>query len=413
MKYRFTSRGDLNIGQTVETYKNFITGGTYDTKSTDFSSKILVSPGADLVVSGNRLDRTITGIPGFGADKRLQSKVALNFKEREGISYGYTYDFSDSQTPSDELTRHDAAATVSYLINSDLSLRGNLNYSVADYFIKATEERQNLETGGAQTGVAYRKIHTPDFLGPFVMDTNYGFNTGYSKVTGQVSEDTGGGLYYENTAGLLFTSKGWTKDRLSAGYNISSKRDRSPLSNNARRENFRFDASTFRIPQTTVQANISYSSIENSSAANYSELIYGYQKNPIAERRDLTYQVTALYLVSPSLNIDVGASKQRTSDAASLSTLQPTNAAMIEQLAYIGAHYVNAISRSLVYRADVRDEFRSTSGERIERRNVEMNLDYRIRQVLVNFKYRWNASMPDNGLTTYVQSYYVKLSRPF
>jgi hypothetical protein len=42
-----------------------------------------------------------------------------------------------------------------------------------------------------------------------------------------------------------------------------------------------------------------------------------------------------------------------------------------------------------------------------------MGLDYRIRQVLVNFTYRWTEMMPENSLTTYLQSYMVKLSRPF
>jgi hypothetical protein len=42
-----------------------------------------------------------------------------------------------------------------------------------------------------------------------------------------------------------------------------------------------------------------------------------------------------------------------------------------------------------------------------------MNLDYRIRQVLVNFSYRWNALIPEDGLTTYLQGYYMRLSRPF
>ncbi len=42
-----------------------------------------------------------------------------------------------------------------------------------------------------------------------------------------------------------------------------------------------------------------------------------------------------------------------------------------------------------------------------------MGLDYRIRQVLVNFTYRWNELVPEKGLNTYQQSYMVKLSRPF
>jgi hypothetical protein len=419
MKYRINTQVDLNIDQTTEIYKNFITGGTYDTKSTTFASKILVSPDADLDVSGNRTDRTTTGIAGFGRhDTAWRSTVALNFKERDGIRHGYTYGFSKSQSDYADLTSHYAVATVSYQIHRDLSLRGGLNYSLAEYIVKATaatlEEKQNLESGGAQTGVAYRKLYTPDFLGPFAMNTDYGFNTGYTKITSaQATEDVGNGLYYENTAAIGFTSIGWKKDSLFTGYNISSRRDRSPLTNNVRSQSFRLDASTFRIPQTTLRANATYTATE-SSASKSSIFLNNAQNNLSIGRRTLFYGVSALYLVSPSLSFDAGASQNRSSSSTpTLSTLQPNSDAPVEQLAYIGAHYAYSINRNLMYRANARDEYRSSFRVRTETRNIDMGLDYRIRQVLVNFTYRWFELLPENSLNTYQQSYMMKLSRPF
>ena len=423
MRYRIKTRVDLNMDQTNEIYKNFITGGTYDTKTTTFASKILVSPDADLDVSGNRTDRTTAGLAGFGLhDTTWRSTVALNFKERDGIRHGYTYGFSKLHSDNADLTSHNAMATVSYRINSDLFLRGGLNYSLAEYITSATgttaatsEQKQNMESGGAQTGVAYRKLYTPDFLGPFAMNTDYGFNMGYTTITSAQTSTSGdtNGLYYENAAGVGFTSKGWIKDSLFAGYNISSRRDRSPLNNNVRSQSFKLEASTFRIPQASLRANVSYIATE-SSVSQYIVFLNNAQNNSSIGSRALLYGVSALYSASPSLNIDAGASQGRTSNSIpSLSTLQPNTAAQVEQLAYIGAHYVNVITRNLVYRANARDEWRLSSRIKTETRNIDMGLDCRIRQVLVNFTYRWNELMPENGFTTYQQSYMVMLSRPF
>jgi len=420
MTYRINAQADLNMGQTAETYKNFITGGTYETKSTTFASKILVSPDADLDLSGNRTDRTTTGLAGFGRhDTMWGSTVALNFKERDRIRHGYTYGFSKSQSDYADRTSHNAAATVSYQLNRDLSLRGGLNYALAEYIITSptvtgAEEKQNMESGGAQTGVAYRKLYTPDFLGPFAMNTDYGFNTGYTKITSaQTSTSGDSGMYYENAAGIGFTSIGWEKDSLSTGYNISSRRDRSPLTNNVRSQSFRFDVSTFRIPQTTLRANVSYT-VTESSASNYSIFLNNAQNNTSIGRRTLLYQVSALYSASPSLRFDAGASQGRSSNTApTLSNLQPNTDAPVEQLVYVGAHYVTSITRNLMYRANARDEWRSSSRVKTETRTFDMGLDYRIRQVLVNFTYRWAEILPENGLSTYQQSYMVKLSRPF
>ncbi|OGW36185.1 MAG: hypothetical protein A2X58_04885 [Nitrospirae bacterium GWC2_56_14] len=296
-------------------------------------------------------------------------------------------------------------------------MRGGLNYTLAEYITRATttapaapEEKQNLKSGGAQTGVAYRRLYKPDFLGPFAMNTDYGFNTGYTKITStRASEDVGNGLYYENTAAIGFTSIEWKEDSLFAGYNISSRRDRSPLGNNVRQQSFRLDASTYRIPRATVRANVSYTVMESSSA--YSVFLNRMANN---SGRSLFYQVSALYIVSPALNVDAGASQGRSSNAApTLSTLQPNVTAPVEQVAYIGAHYATTITRNLMYRANVRDEYRSSFRVKTETRNIDMGLDYRIRQVLVNFTYRWTEMMPENGLNTYLQSYMVTLSRPF
>jgi hypothetical protein len=119
-------------------------------------------------------------------------------------------------------------------------------------------------------------------------------------------------------------------------------------------------------------------------------------------------------LASPSLSFDAGASQSHSSNATpTLSTLQPNTAAPVEQMAYIGAHYVTSLTRNLMYRANARDEYRSSFRAKTETRNIDMGLDYRIRQILVNFTCRWNELMPENGLNMYQQSYTVKLSRPF
>jgi len=422
--YRINAQADLNMSQTTESYKNFINGAQYDTTSTSLASKILVSPDADLDLSGSRIERTTTGFAGLFAlhDTIWSSAATLNFKERDGIRHGYNYGFTKSQSDYADRTNHHAAATVSYQIHRDLSLRGGLNYAIAEYFAKARaatltsaatpESKQNLESGGAQTGVAYRKLYTPDFLGPFAMNTDYSFNTGYTKITSsQANEEVGSGLYYENSAAIGFTSIEWKKDSLFAGYNISSRRDRSPLSNNIRHQSFRLDASTYRIPQATVRANVSYTVTESSVSGANSVFVNSKLNN---SGRSLFYQISALYAVSPSLSVDAGASQGYSSNSApTLSTLQPNMTAPVEQMAYIGAHYVNAITRNLMYRANVRDEYRSSFRVKTETRNVDMGLDYRIRQVLVNFTYRWTEMLPENGLNTYLQSYMVKLSRPF
>ena len=428
MTYRINARADLNMGQTVETYKNFISGGNYDTKSTTVASKILVSPEADLDVSGNRTDRTTAGFAGFGAhDTAWRSTVALNFKERDGIRHGYSYGFSKAQSDYADLTSHTATATVSYQLNRDLSLRGGLNYSLAEFITKATvtttsatpEVKQNMESGGAQTGVAYRKLYSPDFLGPFTVNTDYGFNTGYTKITSTNtstlaggSGDTGNGLYYENAAALGFTSTGWKKDSLFAGYNISSRRDKSPLSNNVRSQSFKLDVSTFRVPQTTVRANVSYTAAE-SSASHYNVFLNSAQNNSSISNRALFYGVNALYSATPSLTLDAGASQGRSSRATPTLSNLPTTDAPVEQMAYLGANYVNAITRNVMYRTNVRDEWRRSLWVTTETRSIAMGIDYRIRQILVNLTCRWNETLPENGLNTYQQSYMVKLSRPF
>jgi hypothetical protein len=161
-----------------------------------------------------------------------------------------------------------------------------------------------------------------------------------------------------------------------------------------------------------LRANATYVFTESSSSGNFNDLLNKYQ-NTNYGRRVFTYQMTALYVVSSSLNVEAGASRGRTSTAQpTLSTL-PVSPEPNDRLAYIGVNYASAITRRLTYRATARNEHRVANGDKSDMRTVEMNLDYRIRQVLVNFNYRWNAWTPENGLTTQVQSYYVRLTRPF
>ncbi len=420
LAYRINARADLNMGQTDETYKNFITGGNYETKSTTVASKILVSPEADLNLSGSLTDRTTSGFAGFGRnDTAWYSTAALNFKERDGIRHSYTYSYNKSQSDFAEMTGHNAAANVSYQLNRDLSLRGGLHYTLAEYIITSPtatvpQEKQSMESGGAQTGVAYRKLYTPEFLGLFAMNTDYNFNTGFVDISStQIDKAAGSGWYYENAAALGLTSIGWKKDSVATSYNVSSRRDHSPLTNNVRSQGLRLDASTVRIPQTTFRANASYT-VTESSASNYSVFLNNAQNNSSIGNRALFYGVSAVYTATPSLTFDAGASQGRSSNSTpSLSTLQPNVQAPIEQAMYFGAHYGKALTRNVMFRANARDEYRKSFRAKTETRDIDAGLDYRIRQVLMNFTYRWNERLPEAGLNTYQQSYMVKLSRPF
>ena len=300
-------------------------------------------------------------------------------------------------------------------------LQTGLNYSVSDYIVKATatspEEKSKLESGGVLLGASYRKLFAPDFLGPFVFNTGYDFNTGFSKLT---TDNTGGmeagnGWYYLNRIDLSLNSSGWKQENVSLAYSFSSKRDHSPLENNMWQHLYRLNLTTRRVTNTIVRASANYSVQENTSGQVPSAYT-AIQTGTVQQRRTFTYNLDADHRLSQYINLSAGASRGQSTSSTiyTLANISSVSAytSSDEQL-YGAATLSYPISRSLSFRAEAREEYQSSQTTESRRHRVNMNLDWQLRQISISLEYRFLEDMPDNGQRSQQQYYFARLSRPF
>ncbi|MEK6697745.1 MAG: hypothetical protein AABZ10_01755 [Nitrospirota bacterium] len=423
LNYRFSSLADLHLDGAIEQYENQVSNSSYETKTASLLSNVRVSPGADLKLSGRVTDRQTDNVAGYNPNETIWAyNMTLDFKEKNGMRHYYMYDFSEQKSPTFDYKQQRAMARVVQKIREDWRIQGGVDYSLSDYVREPDTlipggEKSRLETGGLLGGVAYTKKYTPAFLGPFTIDTNYDFTTGFSKLSSETGGTEGGGAYYTNNVGLGIGSSGWKNETLSLFYNYTGRRDHSPVANDAWQHAYRFTVSTQRIPRTAIRGSVYYTTQENKSEAGNIHLttqtFSNQQVTVNQQRRAWTYDLTAEHTVSTYLNLTAGASRGQTASTYyTLSTL-PSLVNTDDTFYYGTANVTYPLTRHLVYRAQVREDYRKSATEDAEGRQVNMFLDYRIRQIFVTVEYRWRQDIPQNTLRTEQQYYYVKLSRPF
>jgi hypothetical protein len=419
VNYGIGSSVSLNLDGSIEDYENLANNSSYESKTANLTSNIRVSPDAELKLTGHLTDRATQNISGLEASEKAQTYNAiLDFKETNGLHHYYRYDFIDQKTSSSEFTSNRGEARVIYRIRDEWRIQGGLDYSLSDYARKPNltdpGEKTSLETGGLLTGVLYRKKYTPAFMGPFSFDTGYDFNTGFSNLTSETGGPEGSGWYYTNNVSLGINSTGWGKENLNFTYSYNNRRDGSPLQNDMWQHSYRFLVTTRRISNTKIHGSASYISQEYRSEAGSIFLTTSLAQQSInQQRRSLTYDLTAEHYVSASLSLAAGAVRgQSTSTVFTLSTLPSKTVS--EDLYYYGAaNFTYLLTRNLFYRAQLREEYRTSLSTDTQSHQMNMFLDYRIRQIFVNVEYRLRVDAPENTTRSTQQYYYVKLSRPF
>lgn len=417
IQYRRNSRFTLVIDGGLEEYRNMKDNSSYDTSTASLSSDIQVSRDAELKLNGRLTDRTTTNIAGYDASRTSSNySVALNFEEKEGVASFYRYDFSRSQIPGNDFESQRVQAQISYRFDEDLNFNTGVNYGVSDYTTTTAggqEVKSTLETGGIQAGAAYHKLYTPGFLGPFGFNTDYGLNAGFSKLSGNaIAQEEGSGWYYANSVGLGLRSIGWKEETASLTYSYSNKRDQSPLNNDMELQSCSLSISTRRVPRTSINASGSYA-VQHTRLENTNNLFMA-QLDSNAQRRTMQYNVNAVYTASSYLRLQAGASRGDTTSVTSysLSTL-PSVIISQDDLFYGAAQFSYRFTRNVLFNAELREEYRSTKTTDTKAHQLNMNLNYRIRAIFINFEYRWRQDDPDNALKSTQQYYFAKLSRPF
>ncbi len=417
LAFRGKSSYEINLDGGLEQFEDLVNQSSYDVKTAHFSSNFRVMPEADLKLNGNMTDRSTQNMAAFAANEKTTGYgMMLDFHPKGGLRHFYRYDY---QTLDNTLVSYDtrvAEAQVNYQIMDNISLRGGVNYSVSNYLRKVStstpvEDRSKLENGSLFGGATYAREYAPEFLGPFAFNTSYDFNVGYAKLSDQTAGQEGSGRYYTNNVGLGLNSKGWTKDNIYIGYNFSNKRDQSPLQNDTKMQTFKASVATSRIEKTKITANAGYTSQTTQSSGAGTQFIPQTGINLLAH--SFTYDVRAEYAAASFLNFAAGAVRARTTNNTySLSTLTPQTTTF-DDLYYGEANFAYSFGRNMQYRAQLRDEERKSQLTNTQSYLVNMNLDYRIRMIFVNFEYRWKQDNPENNFKMQQQYYFVKLSRPF
>lgn len=421
--YRPAAGFDLTADGSLEDYQNRINGGTYDSRSANIASNIKVSPDADLRLSGRLTERNVQNITGYASfDRRQEYNAALEFKEQDGWSHSYRYNFNDSEYASSSLRTQKTTARVIYRTDIGLRFQGGLGYTLSDYNKKPNPpidpigDSSTYEAGDIIAGVAYNGRYVPDFIGPIILNTSYDLNPGLSRLTSETGGPEGSGWYYANILDLGISSDGWGKESLTLGYSFNNRRDDSAVNNDIRQEAYRFVVSTTRIERTSIRGTVTYTSVRSSNEAGsifITTPAFYNQAGQNQKRRSYTYDLTADHTVSAFLTLAAGASRgQSTVSTYTLSTLTPLTTTD-DELYYAIANFNYPLTRNLVYRAQLREEIRNTLTGDTRSHQVNMYLDYRIRQVFINLEYRWRQDIPDEGLRTMQQFFFAKISRPF
>jgi hypothetical protein len=425
LTYRPSTRFDMSLDGELEQYKNELTGYFYDSATAGMRANAALSPRSALSMYGRYTDRTMS-INSLGGDPELITYsygMTLDTVENARLSHKYQFDQSAQKSDSMEVTADRARAEVFYMMTPELQVHGALVYGLAENRSPATAvtsaQTTQQKSGALQAGASYNKTYTPDFLGPFVFDTSYAFDYGFSEISStDPSIDQGRGRFYVNSGGLGFTSRGWDKDTFSLGYGVTSKRDHSPANNDYMSQNFNLNVNTRRLPKTTIAASAYYAVHESTSAFSIQSIATNESNQ---QRRSVRYNINASHATTQSLTLNAGATRGLTTSntvytLASLSTPQ-SSVYFDETTVFAGAQFNYNFTRNVSFRANAQEEFRKTdnlvtkSNTRTHSANVY--IDYRIRMILLNLEYRWKQDVPENG-TTVTQQYFVALiTRPF
>ncbi|HAS52694.1 MAG TPA: hypothetical protein DCS42_00525 [Nitrospiraceae bacterium] len=247
-----------------------------------------------------------------------------------------------------------------------------------------------------------------------MFDAGYDISAGISDfATETAGVDEGSGWYYGNAISLSLGSDGLEKEQMNIGYSYSNKRDHSPVNNDLWRHTYRASFSSQRITNTMLRGSASYTSQEDTSEGG--SLVATQQPGTNQQRRTFTYDINAEHRLSAAVSLAVGATRGDTkSTLYTLSTLTPPSVTISEDEVIYGSVFFNyPITRMLLYRANAREEVRSSTGGDTRSHQINMNLDYRIRSIFMGLEYRWRQDIPDVGLKTEQQYFFAKISRPF
>ena len=417
LTYRYNSVFDMSLEGDLEKFNDVTNNSSYETKSASFASHLALAANADLKLHGRMTDRSTENIAGFLGDSKESHYGAMLSIGGRGIAQTYTYDFSKQEYAPGTYTMQRAEAMLSHNVSNELMVRGGINYSSADLerFATATapETHSTLDTGSLLLGVVYNKQYKPSFMGPFAFNTGYDFNTGFADYSSDTGDREGSGWYYENGLRLGVASVAWTNENVSLDYAIKSKRDDSPVGNDVRTQNWRLNAFTRRIPRTTITASAAYGVVDSSNTGMGAEFLP--QTSTNQESRTASYNARADYSALPNWILSVGGSKGETiSNIFTLSTLSaPSQVTQNDELLFAESDFSYVFTRNLMYRLKVRDEYRKVTGTETQDYQVNMYLNYRIRQVFLLTEYGWRQDNPEIGSSFEQQYVYVKLSRPF
>ncbi len=417
--YRYNSKVDIAASAAVESYENHLTNSSYETRSATLLSTIRMTSRVDLRLSGRLTDRDTHNITGFDNDVTRAYAATVDVKEREGWRHYYQYDFREQQTPLSDLTSNKAEARISYRASDAFSYRGGVDHTISDYVRHATlpadpGESSKLETTGLTAGAYYVNKR---LVKSFAFNLGYDFSSGISQFTSGTGVTSGSGMYYANTVAVAMSSTDLEKERISIGYTFNNRRDASPIDNDTLQHAYLLSLETRRIPKTSVRGSAHYNSQVFASQAGTvfltSPTLVDQSTRTNQQHRSFTYDLGIDHSVRPNVSLSAGASRSRAT-TFTLATLVPTSAFDSEDtIVYAMANASYALTRLLIYRVQLREEFRSSTVTDTQSHIVNMYLDYRIRSVFVNFEYRWRQDAPDVGLKTEQQYFFAKVSRPF
>ena len=146
--------------------------------------------------------------------------------------------------------------------------------------------------------------------------------------------------------------------------------------------------------------------------------IFIQQQNSLYQGHSLTFYLNADYTPTPYLVFNAGSSRDRmVSNTQTLSSLtaQESSITRLLTMYYGSATFNYMLTRSLQYRAELREEYRIDDFNHTETRThrLTMNADYRIRMILIGLEYRYLEELPSNAPSVMQQQYVAKISRPF
>jgi len=419
MQYRLKNV-DMFLDGMSEQFKDLQLGTGYDQKTANFDAQARLSPDVNLGLRARLTDRTTSNMAGFNPQEKSSAYGAqLDFAEKNGLRQYYRYDYTTQENQTALYTTNNAEARLIYRYLHGLSFHGGLTYGAVDYSPKQNVVNQSSYTqqnAGLLAAAAYNGIYRPEFLDPFTVNANYEFNLGYSSVTAQkLAANQGSGLYYSNTVGAGIISTGWKTETLGADARYTSRRDHSAAGYDVMQQSYSLNANTTRITKTNVRFQLNYNL--QTSSTNVTN-VFLQQSNSLQQRRSLIYHLDANYTATQDWTLGAGVSKDHTtSNVSTLSTLTPSTgtAAYLQTLFYGAVTYQHMITRSVQFRGDIREEYRIDDFTNTDTRShrINMNLDYRIRMILVSLEYHWQEDVPNNALRTTQETFIAKISRPF